>query len=328
MQFPMSYDREYFQTTVRPALVEAKALHQQEKEVGLRSIELVGRFERGRVALNLGLSTDHFARLIGLTPETYWKRAQVARSFDRFPMLKELVLEGKTYVSHVSMVAGKLTEANYEKILATIPGKSRREIQLFLSRLGRDGSLASEVEATVEVKLILTKSQIELLDRAREVLAHGGKVPTNVEIIEVALKDSLKQRDPMERAKRTARRRVNPLEHETIHFPGNEEDHSRKNEESLSSLESDPAYAAKEAPVARPRVPAAIRHRVWIRDRGQCTWRNKSGTRCKERMMLELDHHHLMWCRGGRHSEDNLTLRCRHHNQFSAEQALGRNRFF
>jgi hypothetical protein len=56
----------------------------------------------------------------------------------------------------------------------------------------------------VEVKLIVTKSQIEFMDRAREVLAHGGKVPTNVKIIEVALKDSLKQRDPKERAKRTA----------------------------------------------------------------------------------------------------------------------------
>jgi hypothetical protein len=38
--------------------------------------------------------------------------------------------------------------------------------------------------------------------------------------------------------------------------------------------------------------------------------------------MLELDHID-MWCRGGEHSAENLTLRCRRHNQFSANEQLG-----
>ena len=72
----------------------------------------------------------------------------------------------------------------------------------------------------------------------------------------------------------------------------------------------------------RPAIPAAIRHTVWLRDRGQCTWRHPGGSRCSERAMLELDHL-KMWCRGGKHSEENLTLRCRRHNQAGAEQKLG-----
>ncbi len=33
--------------------------------------------------------------------------------------------------------------------------------------------------------------------------------------------------------------------------------------------------------------------------------------------MLELDHR-TMYCRGGNHTVDNLTLRCRDHNQYEA----------
>ena len=55
---------------------------------------------------------------------------------------------------------------------------------------------------------------------------------------------------------------------------------------------------------------------------GQCAWRHPDGGRCSERAMLELDHL-KMWCRGGKHSEENLTLRCRRHNQAGAEQKLG-----
>jgi len=40
--------------------------------------------------------------------------------------------------------------------------------------------------------------------------------------------------------------------------------------------------------------------------------------------MLELDHIE-MWCRGGEHKVDNLALPCRRHNQFAAEQKLGRD---
>ena len=80
--------------------------------------------------------------------------------------------------------------------------------------------------------------------------------------------------------------------------------------------------ARKEARANRPAVPAAVRHLVWARDGGQCAWRYPDGTRCSERMMLELDHL-TMWCRGGEHDPDNLELRCRHHNHFAAEQDLG-----
>ena len=40
-------------------------------------------------------------------------------------------------------------------------------------------------------------------------------------------------------------------------------------------------------------------------------------------MIHQATDHIKAWCRGGDHSEDNLTLRCRRHNQAAAEQELG-----
>ena len=74
----------------------------------------------------------------------------------------------------------------------------------------------------------------------------------------------------------------------------------------------------------RRSVPAAVRHAVFWRDQGQCTWRFSDEQRCPERGMLELDHQGVMHCRGGDVSVENLALRCRRHNQHAAEQELGR----
>jgi hypothetical protein len=44
-------------------------------------------------------------------------------------------------------------------------------------------------------------------------------------------------------------------------------------------------------------IPAAVRHQVWLRDQGQCTHMHLDGSRCQEKMMIELDHIDL-YCRG------------------------------
>ncbi|RZA12834.1 MAG: HNH endonuclease [Proteobacteria bacterium] len=80
-------------------------------------------------------------------------------------------------------------------------------------------------------------------------------------------------------------------------------------------------YIEKRKDPRRP-IRTSVRNRVWLRDGGQCTFTHGNGERCKAKMMLELDHK-VMVCRGGENTEENLTLRCRYHNQFVAELNLG-----
>ncbi len=190
-----------------------------------------------------------------------------------------------------------------------------------------DGRLL-EKEPEVELRVKLTKSQLEVLDRAREVLSHGGHVPSLPEVLVKALGDMLEKRDPLRKAERAAVRK----EKSGVASPGKEAEQSSAVEPKVPSSGKDGqrtppevqlrASPGKDGLRVRPAVPASARHTVWPRDGGRCTWRHPDGSRCDERSMLELDHIE-MWCRGGQHAVDNLTLRCRRHNQFAAERVLG-----
>ena len=69
-------------------------------------------------------------------------------------------------------------------------------------------------------------------------------------------------------------------------------------------------------------IPAHMRRTVAERDGHRCTFVSDSGHRCPARSPIEYDHI-VPVARGGQTTVDNLRLRCRAHNQFTAEQAFG-----
>jgi 5-methylcytosine-specific restriction endonuclease McrA len=69
-------------------------------------------------------------------------------------------------------------------------------------------------------------------------------------------------------------------------------------------------------------VPAEIRRIVWPRDGGQCTFVSEAGKRCEARDRLEFDHIDPV-ARGGQTTADRMQLRCRAHNQYTAERTFG-----
>ena len=71
-------------------------------------------------------------------------------------------------------------------------------------------------------------------------------------------------------------------------------------------------------------IPNAVRHLVYLRDGGRCTFVSETGKRCDESVSLSLDHI-CLFSRGGAHDLENLRLTCIQHNNFLATEALGRN---
>jgi 5-methylcytosine-specific restriction endonuclease McrA len=69
-------------------------------------------------------------------------------------------------------------------------------------------------------------------------------------------------------------------------------------------------------------IPADIRRTVWQRDGGQCTFMSEHGKRCESTTRLEFDHIDPV-ARGGETSADRMRLRCRAHNQYTAECTFG-----
>ena len=70
-------------------------------------------------------------------------------------------------------------------------------------------------------------------------------------------------------------------------------------------------------------IPAEVRRAVHGRDGERCTFVDERGRRCPATRRLELDHAEG-FARGAHHTVESLRLRCRSHNQESAERMYGR----
>ena len=63
-------------------------------------------------------------------------------------------------------------------------------------------------------------------------------------------------------------------------------------------------------------IPSKVKHRVWMRDQGKCTYVcPKTKRRCSSDHLLQIDHI-KPFSSGGTHEADNLRLLCASHNQF------------
>ena len=69
-------------------------------------------------------------------------------------------------------------------------------------------------------------------------------------------------------------------------------------------------------------IPEAVKREVFTRDGGSCTFTSSSGRRCEARDNIEFDHVRPV-ARGGRSVADNVRLLCRAHNQMLADQTFG-----
>ncbi|MBN2184992.1 MAG: HNH endonuclease [Candidatus Krumholzibacteriota bacterium] len=70
-------------------------------------------------------------------------------------------------------------------------------------------------------------------------------------------------------------------------------------------------------------IPQALKDRVYLRDRGRCTWTAPGGRKCGSRHNLQVDHI-VPFALGGTNSLDNLQLLCQKHNLLKAEHDFGK----
>ena len=74
--------------------------------------------------------------------------------------------------------------------------------------------------------------------------------------------------------------------------------------------------AAKEGGATGRAIPAAVKREVWRRDRGRCSYVDRtSGRRCGSQHLLQIDHV-VPYAQGGAAEPDNLRLLCAAHHRY------------
>ena len=286
----------------------------------------------------------HCVHKLGLSEDVAYKRIQAARVARRFPAIFNGVADGCLHVSAVVMLAPHLTEGTGDELLAAAMRKTKSEIeQLIAERFPRPDVPALLHTLTPQSPLALTG---ELAP---------GRVSDNVGTSTCA---NVPPRANEQLAARPVeveepRPKVTPLSPQRFAFQvtiaQGTHDKLRYAQELLGhqvptgdlaqvldialdalirELEKR-KFAATDQPHRVPRpgmsprlIPANVQREVWNRDQGRCTFVSESGERCASRTRLEFDHLHEV-ARGGEASVDGLRLRCRPHNQYTAECTFG-----
>ena len=290
------------------------------------------------------------------------RRVAVARCIRRHPEVLDLLRSQKLNVTGVSLVASVLWEENKHELLRRIQGKSQREIDAIAaryrppialrdrvrpvkvvvaeptaaahgvsgaarpaSREGGEGNFAHNgqsrtltdcpangngsgharhprTEQKLLIQFLANEAFMEKYEEVRALLSQRLADTSFESVFEALLNEFLERHSP---ARRKARR-----DHKETHRPARRTSHR--------STES---RGAKPRPRSRY-VPAAVRDKVFARDKGRCAYVGKTGKRCGSTQALQIDHVQP-FTRGGSNAASNLRLLCAKHNRLAAEEILG-----
>jgi len=281
---------------------------------------------------------DYCTQVLRLSEDATCNRIQAARACRDFPVILDLLASGAMSLTSVRMLRPHLTPENHEAVLARACGRSRRKIEALIAELAPRPDVPSSVRKLptappVPTLMPATKST------ATPISAPPPLVATRRPIIETTSPERYRVQFTIGKDSHDKLRRVQALLRREIP----DGDPAAIFDRALSLL-LEKVEKAKLGAAAKPRAPRPIRpgtdrqlrtpivpsrdvprdvqRAAWRRDGGQCGFVAPDGHRCTERTFLEL-HHIRPHALGGLATVENISLRCRRHNQYEAELVFG-----
>ncbi len=240
---------------------------------------------------------------LGMSEDEAGRRLCAAGVAKRFPVVYDLIDQGKLSLSVVCKLKQYLTADNHLEVLSGVSGLSYRKAEAWLAARFARPDVPSTVRKLPEnhtrergrveplsaeryrVQLTADRALKEKLELAAELMAHRSRSRDIAQVVTRAL-DVLNEKLEKERFAATSRPRR--------------------------------SKAAKPG-----RVTNATKREVIERDGLRCSFGDEHGKRCNARGELEFDHRHPRG-KGGGSEPSNVRVLCRAHNQYEAERAYGR----
>src|SRR5260221_5025578 len=281
-----------------------------------------------------------------MSDETAFRRIRVARTAREFPTIFPALADGRLNLTAALLLAPYLVRENAYELLAAAMHRTKAEIELLLAEWFPKPDLPTLVQAIAPA--------VSADEAASPVVPSGESNPPNLmgplapePVVPTTERDAPPPMEPL-----PLRSRVAPLSadrfgvqltfsrvaHEKLRYaqallghavPSGDiaEVFERGLDAVIEKLEKQKfAKAARSRPSRGAEneryVPAEVRRTVWERDHGGCTFVSEHGRRCEALKRLELDHIDPV-ARGGQTTVNGVRLRCRAHNQYTAECTFG-----
>jgi len=285
------------------------------------------------------------------------KRIRAARAARRFPVILDMLADGRLHLTAIALLSQRLTAGNAQELLAASVHRSKREIERMLAARFPQADVPTVVQPMPAASSLPAPGPVNIwaADRAEgpDAASPSAAGPPPVESATASPPASAAAAAPASvqtPPSPPAYSRVTPLSpgRSSVQFTMDEamEADLLRAQELLGPQADDDRVravfrralrdlvqtlekrkcAATERPQARDangkKTRAQVKREVRERDGDRCTWVGEDGRRCEERKHLQFDHIDPKG-KGGGWTTENVRLLCPAHNQLAAEQAYG-----
>ena len=289
-------------------------------------------------AKGYGSLFSYCVEALRLSEDATCNRIAVARTCRRFPAILEALAAGEMSLTSVRMLSPHLTDENWQTVLARAAGRSRREIEALVAELAPRPDVPSSVRKLPATTLALPTPTAAPSAPPRETVtaipheplhltsAPPSSSPARRPIIETTSPERYRVQFTVGKEGHDRLRRVQALLRREIPDGDPGAIFDRAIALLLETVEKEKLGAARKPRPIRPgadrKATNHAKRSAWRHDGGQCAFVSKDGRRCTERAFLEF-HHVVPYALGGPSTPDNISLRCRRHNQYEAELVFG-----
>ena len=276
-----------------------------------------------------------------------YRRITVARAARRFPVVLEMLRDGRVHLSGMARLVPLLTADSCEGLLARATHLTTRQVE----------ALVAELAPRPDVPAVMRKLPQRPISSApisSASIPPAPSITSGAELVAGSLETASRPELVARRVGQPTVEALTPARYK-VQFTASVELHDKL--ERLASLlrpevgggdiagaidfavtlalqrlearrfgktaEPRKTLATTDLPKTTRAIPAAVRRAVHERDGGRCRFVDEHGRRCSERHRLEFHHRHPFGL-GGDHSPGNISLLCREHNRLLAEHDYGK----
>src|SRR6185436_11055032 len=309
---------------------ELSAAAAKESQATAELLAHIAEFDERKLYLRAAYPSmiDYCTGELRLSLDAAAKRLQVARVGKRCPGVFHALAEGRVHLSGLVLLAPHLTPETEDELLGAALHKSKAEIEKLLAERAPKMDMPASVTPIAGPAMTDSHAPGHVEMTAPPVVegspgnphAHAKVAPLSAEAFAVQFTRSREADERFRYAQDLLGHQVASNDIAEVYDLAMQA-LIAKLERARFAATSRPGQVRKTAAGSR-HVPAHVKRSVWQRDGGQCTFVSESGRRCEARRGLEFDHV-KEYARGGEATVDGIRLRCRGHNQYTAEQTFG-----
>jgi hypothetical protein len=271
---------------------EIKRISADERRLVTRILELLCEVERRLLHAELGYSSlyEFCIKELGYCEGSAHLRISSMRlmksvSIQEKEKIEKKLEDGDLSLSNLSMIQNfvrreekangvKTDVAEKIDLISKVENKTKREAETIL--INRNPCVAASLKESVKtlqndqmkITLVVKNSFMEKMKRAKELRAHASASESHAELFEEMLTFYLKHKDPALKAKRnTIEKQKSPGTSRSVQ--------SDRESEVSETCDRSESPASIQTSIQTRSVEAKVKHAVWIRDSGQCTYINE-----------------------------------------------------